>query len=440
MFNKEGGNTMWLFTNKNKSQPEDFKYKYFANDKISQSPSYDLDQLYERCVEEMTLQQSKRDQVFTVYLAMFSFLVPFALSTAGITYVAKGVIFLALAIIGWMFALIIERYRIYKESYWLCCQTITNLMSFKEGSLDKRTVQAVYYRCIFKKGDKYLNKKKNKFRRLFFYKSNIFSGETIYYLIHSFITSVMVYLGIYQIFEINPHFSALSLHITGGAIAFIFFIGLTVFYFEKLLEIYSVLCDETGDAFNIAFSKAWFLHFYVEKSPFELATASDIEGEVLKGVVPYTKSFFHHLNEGEILENDGQDGAYKIIIVAKGAITVDGRTVKKHNFLTFTKDNQYTIKADADATLVEMRIKNVKEEPKIKTVILKEGEKTQNESRYDIQRFIYTFDDNKCRFIIDEENVYFDSDVLFHSPYGKAQNAEALEEKHAHYLQIDIKI
>ena len=146
---------MWPFIkSKRDENSKDFKYKYFSNDKLSENPSYELSNLYDRCVEEMTLQQAKRDQIFTLYLAMFSFLVPFALSTAGITDVAKGIIFFALAIIGWMFALIIERYRIYKESYWLCCQTITNLMSYKAGSVDKRRIQAVYYRCIYKKGEK----------------------------------------------------------------------------------------------------------------------------------------------------------------------------------------------------------------------------------------------------------------------------------------------
>ena len=60
----------------------------------------DLNQLYERSINELGLQQSKRDQLLTIYLAMFSFLIPFALSIEVISWQVKGFIFLATAVVG----------------------------------------------------------------------------------------------------------------------------------------------------------------------------------------------------------------------------------------------------------------------------------------------------------------------------------------------------
>ena len=49
---------------------EKFEYTFFDDKKISDKPEYPLDTIYEKCIEEMTLQQSKRDQIITVYVAM----------------------------------------------------------------------------------------------------------------------------------------------------------------------------------------------------------------------------------------------------------------------------------------------------------------------------------------------------------------------------------
>ena len=236
---------------------EPFKNKRFDERKINDRPKYDLDSIYGRCIEEMTLQQAKRDQIITIFLAMFSFIVPFALSSTQFNLFTKGLVFLAISIIGFGFSLVIVRYRVYKEAYWICCQALTNLMNFKEGELDKKTIQSVYYRCLKKKGDKYVNKKKKKFKHYKFFKENVFSGETIHCLIHSFIVSVLFGLG--------TLLAAGSNIIWGLAAGLIAFIWQTHVYFKNLTEIYSVLVDGTSTSFNKAFSKAWFLHLYVEK-------------------------------------------------------------------------------------------------------------------------------------------------------------------------------
>lgn len=129
-----------MYTKEKTKNGGQFENKYFDESKVDDMPKYDLVTIYEKCIDEMTLQQSKRDQIITIYLAMFSFIVPFALSSEQLDLFAKGFVFLSIAIIGFGFSLIIIRYRMYKEVYWICCQTITNLMSFKAGEIDKETI------------------------------------------------------------------------------------------------------------------------------------------------------------------------------------------------------------------------------------------------------------------------------------------------------------
>ncbi len=234
----------------------------------------DLNKLYERADAELGLQQSKRDQIITIYLAIFSFLIPFALSMEILSWQVKGLIFLATAIVGILFANIIVRYRIYKEAYWLCCQTITVLFGIKQEYLRKSIVQQCYRETIYKKGKKYLIDKKTKevdkngnhitvkdFSKAKYVKDNIFSSETLYFFIHSFITALIFGLSIALILK----FSLIINIIVGIACAIALFLILSAKYFSECIKIYGVLIDGTHKSFNYAFSKAWFLHFYMNE-------------------------------------------------------------------------------------------------------------------------------------------------------------------------------
>lgn len=242
---------------------KDFKYTYFDENKISDNPKYDLVTIYEKCIEEMTLQQSKRDQIITVYVAMCSFVVSYILSSELLSFFTKGLVFFAIAVIGLGFSFIITRYRIYKEAYWICCQTITNLMSVKEEAINKETIQGLYYRCLKKKGEDYVNKDTNPmtFRYWTFFRQNIFSGETIYCLIHSFIVSILIGLSVFLI-TYNRDINSL---LPSTIVVVLSFVWQIYVYFKNLVEVYSVLIDGKDKSFNKAFSKAWFLHLYIDK-------------------------------------------------------------------------------------------------------------------------------------------------------------------------------
>lgn len=239
---------------------DQFIYKPLKDEQFKNTPSIDLNEQFKNAKDELGLQQSKRDQIITIYLAIFSFLIPFALSLESVPFYVKGLIFIAVGVIGILFSFIIVRYRVYKEIYWLCCQSLTNLMNVNESELNKETVQAVFYHCLHKKGKSYIVEGKNgkTFNKFKYFIKNVFSSETLHYLIVCFVTAIIIGLGTTLALPFELWISALI----GVAVGIIFFSILLAVYFNKCLEVYKVLCDNSNASFNGAFSKAWFLHFY----------------------------------------------------------------------------------------------------------------------------------------------------------------------------------
>ena len=240
------------------------------NTKLKENKDYDLGKIYEQAHSELSLQQSKRDQIITIYLALCSFLLPFALGEEMIPIVMKGLLFIIVGIVGMLFSFITVRYREYKEAYWLCCQTITVLLSFKSEELDKSTVQRAFYHCLRKKGKKYLVEKKGelRFKKLLYVKKNLFSSETMHFIIIALMCSFISALGVGLMLS--------TLDVIG--VIFAVAVGLMVFayllsvFFKTCIKIYCTLetRNKEGDerrrnvAFNKVFSKAWFLHFYYD--------------------------------------------------------------------------------------------------------------------------------------------------------------------------------
>lgn len=235
---------------------------------VKEVPSYNLDSIYKQAHSELSLQQSKRDQIITIYLALCSFLIPFALGEEIIGYEMKGLIFLVVGVVGVLFSCITVRYREYKEVYWLCCQTITVLQSFKSEELDKSLVQRTFYHCLHKKGKGYLkvNGDKKSLKKFTYARKNIFSSETMHFVIIDLMASFIIALGVTLVLTAFPIYN-LILGVILGSIVFVLLVFL---YFKTCLTVYAPL-EESGmpdsakrknQAFNKVFSKAWFLHFY----------------------------------------------------------------------------------------------------------------------------------------------------------------------------------
>lgn len=237
---------------------------------LKQEKNYNLFELYKEAHSELSLQQSKRDQIITIYMALCSFLLPFALGEEMIPMQVKGVIFIVLGVIGMLFSYITIRYREYKEAYWLCCQALTVLQNFDEDKLDKQAVQSVFHHCLYKKGKGYLQEKNGEKRinKLKYVWKNTPSSETFHFFIIALMCAFIFALGISLMFT-ETTFASVAICIGVG---FVVWLVLSFLYFKNCIRIYECLEERSGDdedrrnkAFNKAFSKAWFLHFYYDE-------------------------------------------------------------------------------------------------------------------------------------------------------------------------------
>ena len=242
---------------KAQTEKEEFKHIPIVKQMRKEYLDLDLSKLYERSIEELSLQQSKRDQIISLYLAMFSFLIPFALSQENMSLLMKGCIFLVAGIVGVLLGLIIVRYRIYKEAYWLCCQTITVLFGLKPEVLNKDVVQSAYYETLEKKGKNFYNKKE-KFSNFQYVRKNLFSAETLYFMIHTLMTCIILGLGMYLALDLT---SCARLAVSVGVALATAALMLWKYFFDRI-KIYRVLKDGLDEDFNHTFKIAWFLHFY----------------------------------------------------------------------------------------------------------------------------------------------------------------------------------
>ena len=243
-----------------KKEKDLFKYRNIDNKIFNQNPDFDITAMYERTFDEMSLQQTKRDQLITIYLAAFAFILPSLLSAEKISWVIKGWVFIGLAIIGILFSLIIIRYRIYKESYWLCLRTLTVMMDVDQKYWTKANIQGIYYKCIKKKGKSY-NNKDGKFSNFQFFRKNINSAETLYLIINAFITACVCGLGIGVLLEVTDT-QRLKYGILGGLFVFLL---ISFEYFKSLKKLYNICIEDFNDYFNESFKNVWFLHFFTDE-------------------------------------------------------------------------------------------------------------------------------------------------------------------------------
>ncbi|SHO44152.1 hypothetical protein [Anaerocolumna xylanovorans] len=251
-------------------------YMNYKIDKDSYHENKDLrlEKVYEMCVQELGLQQSKRDQIIAFYIAIISFVIP-AIIGLDVNRYAKGAGFFALYILGSMLAKVVVRYRIYKEVYWITCRTVTQLYNFKEEKINKLLVQSIFYNTLAKnrktvivfqdeKGKTGKNEKrveeKGKVDKWKTYIKIRNSSETILYEVLILLSSLVLWIGI---------FILCSSGLYGGIAAAVIIIGnyiyWNIYYYKSLMDVYGILTDGKDESFNFAYSKAWFLHgFYSE--------------------------------------------------------------------------------------------------------------------------------------------------------------------------------
>ncbi len=238
-------------------EPVYFKYRDTKDIKFRKNPEFNINTMYQRVFEELAAQQTKRDQLITIYLAAFAFIVPALLSAEKLGLQYKGIIFIGLGLIGFLFSLIIIRYRKYKEVYWVCCRALNVMMTLSQEDWTKENIQKIFYACLQKRAKKYIEN--NKFNMWKFVTKNIFSGETLYLIINAFISSGVLGLGLGIILPFAMWIKIVS----GIALGLVALILSVAIYFITLKNIYNVCVDGLETSFNSTFNDAWFLHFFI---------------------------------------------------------------------------------------------------------------------------------------------------------------------------------
>ena len=199
-----------------------------------------LDKTYEICVNELGLQQTKRDQIIAFYIAIISFVIPQILDMK-VTEYAKAAGFFALYVLGFLLTKAVIRYRIYKEVYWITCRTISQLHDFKHEGISKDLVQHIFYKTLEKNMPNVAimsKRKKEKIDMMRTYIKNRNSAETVLFEVIVILASLVLWIGLYIALPFVPYNIAAA-----TLLALINLIYWCSLYCKRLISVYSVIID-----------------------------------------------------------------------------------------------------------------------------------------------------------------------------------------------------
>lgn len=227
----------------------------------SEEKDFKLEKTYELCINELGLQQSKRDQIIAFYIAIISFVIPSILGMELNNY-AKTAGFFALYLLGSMLTKVIARYRVYKEVYWISCRTISQLYSFDQNKMTKLLVQHIFYKTLGRNMSSVIVFREKKPDKVDWWKSFLKirnSAETILYEVLVLLSSLVLWIGI---FILIPDFYIGI--ITATVLTIINFVCWCRYYYKRLTGVYAVYIDGKDKSFNDTYAKAWFLHSFYQ--------------------------------------------------------------------------------------------------------------------------------------------------------------------------------
>ncbi len=240
------------------------------HEQFSKEDFMSLEISYEKTVEELGLQQTKRDQIIALYLSILGFVIPNIINL-DVADIAKGAGFFVIYIIGILFCRIVIRYRIYKEVYWICCRVISQLYNIVPEHRNKETVQTLFFRTLEKNEPSVVIKGKNgKISKLKSFKKQLSSAEMTLFNILLLFTSFIGCISVSYFFHAGYTFSMVI------AVAFALIIVYTFYrlnkqYISSLLEQYKCIQTQETSDLSIPFNKAWMLHCYVDDDEFDPA-------------------------------------------------------------------------------------------------------------------------------------------------------------------------
>ena len=227
-----------------------------------------FENLYNLCTAELSLQQSKRDQIIAFYVAIASFLIPTAYELE-LSLLFRAAAFALVAFIGAMLCRVVVRYRVYKEVYWVTSRTIAALMRAKPERLEKAFVQKVFAVNLRKSmpsviacdyAEKDGARVPTRIRRFATVIKQQNSAETMLYMVIVVMPAVSAFLAGYTLCG-GISAAPAWLPAVCGAVIFLFVVYLAVrSYTRALNDVYTFCFDRTDASFNKVYAKAWFLH------------------------------------------------------------------------------------------------------------------------------------------------------------------------------------
>lgn len=244
-----------------------------------------LESLYSQCNAELTLQQSKRDQIIAVYISVAGFIIPSILGL-GLGLLPMAAAFFLMFVIGDTLCKVVVRYRVYKEVYWITSRTIAALFRVEDSRINKHLVQKIFADNI-RRGcgsviairDTWKDKVgkaalespvayDDAVDRRATAKKIANSAETQLYKLMALMSAATLALAVFCVAKellallpmLDPTLqlaAAILLAAVGGVLAFV---KEKNFYIQKLTDVYAYCFDGARASFNAAYAKAWFLH------------------------------------------------------------------------------------------------------------------------------------------------------------------------------------
>ncbi|MDD3368587.1 MAG: hypothetical protein PHP50_06800 [Lachnospiraceae bacterium] len=256
------------------SETKSYRNLHIDSHMVQEETDLRLEKTYELCSNELGLQQSKRDQIIAFYIAVISFVIPTVVSLDVENWM-KGACFLTLYILGSMMCIVINRYRIYKEIYWICCRVISQLFNVEPVYINKTLIQGLFYQSLLKntqsilqfkdgeldphpadKSTRYYHKKISVWKT---YRKMLNSAETILFQVMVLMATLVELIGIIMMDMGNVKVIIIAII---AALFNEFYWNRQ--YYKHLTGVYATVVDGDDKSFNSVYAKAWFLHNYVD--------------------------------------------------------------------------------------------------------------------------------------------------------------------------------
>ena len=247
---------------------QNFETFRLSADLFDPAREINMENLYNLCTAELTLQQTKRDQIIAFYVAIASFLIPTAYEM-NLSAPFRAAAFALVAFIGAMLCRVVVRYRVYKEVYWVTARTITALMRAKPEKLEKALVQHLFAKNLKKSMPSvvaYATEERDgvpvpaRIRRFATVRKLQNSAETMLYLLIVVMTAVPAFLAGYTALACVPGIPAWLPAACGGILFAAAVCLLMRSYARALCDLYAYCFDGRDASFNRTYAKAWFLH------------------------------------------------------------------------------------------------------------------------------------------------------------------------------------